>query len=106
MESNITIFGVGKLGLGLALLIENAGYNDFHSNFLTQKLLAENKVEYLIEDICYKEKSKIPIIEESAKLKIAKQLVEAGKKVVIKDELQLINEVKKEYGDIFDYIIK
>ena len=27
MENNITIFGIGKLGLGLALLIENAGYN-------------------------------------------------------------------------------
>jgi UDP-N-acetyl-D-mannosaminuronate dehydrogenase len=29
MENNITICGVGKLGLGLALLIENAGYNVF-----------------------------------------------------------------------------
>jgi UDP-N-acetyl-D-mannosaminuronate dehydrogenase len=27
MENNITICGIGKLGLGLALLIENAGYN-------------------------------------------------------------------------------
>ena len=38
-------------------------------------------------------------------LKIAKQLVEAGKKVIIKDEIQLINEVKKEYGNLFEYIV-
>lgn len=88
------------------LLLATSKYNEFHSIFLTQKLLNENKMEYLIEDICYKENSKIPIIEESAKLKIAKRLVEAGKKVTIKDELQLINEVKKEYGNIFNYIIK
>ena len=88
------------------LLLATSKYNEFHSIFLTQKLLNENKMEYLIEDICYKENSKIPIIEESAKLKIAKRLVEAGKRVIIKDELQLISEVKKEYGNIFDYIIK
>ena len=88
------------------LLLATSKYNEFHSIFLTQKLLNENKMEYLIEDICYKENSKIPIIEESAKLKIAKRLVEAGKRVIIKDELQLISEVKKEYGSIFDYIIK
>jgi UDP-N-acetyl-D-mannosaminuronate dehydrogenase len=29
MENNITNCGIGKLGLGLALLIENAGYNVF-----------------------------------------------------------------------------
>ena len=87
------------------LLLSTTKYNNLHSDFLTQKLLDKNRDEYIIENICYKENSKIPIIEESAKLKIAKQLVEAGKKVTIKDEIQLINEVKKEYGNIFDYII-
>jgi len=88
------------------LLLATSKYNEFHSIFLTQKLLDENKLEYIIEDICYKENSKIPIIEESAKLIIAKRLVEAGKKVIIKDEIQLINEVQKVYGRLFDYIIK
>ena len=60
---------------------------------------------YVIENVCYKEDSKISIIEESAKLQIAKRLVENGKKVTIKDEIQLINEVKKEYGNIFSYIM-
>ena len=87
------------------LLLSTTKYNKLHSDFLTQKLLDENKEEYIIENVCYKEESKIPIIEESAKLKIAKNLVKAGKKVIIKDEIQLINEVKKEYGNMFNYII-
>lgn len=88
------------------LLLSTTKYNNLHSDFLTQKLLDENKDEYVIENVCYKEDSKIPIIEESAKLQIAKRLVEKGKKVTIKDEIQLINQVKKEYGNIFDYIVK
>lgn len=87
------------------LLLSTTKYNNLHSDFLTQKLLDENKDEYVIENVCYKEDSKIPIIEESAKLQIAKKLVENGKKVTIKDEIQLINEVKKEYGNLFSYII-
>lgn len=87
------------------LLLSTTKYNQLHSQFLTQKLLCENQEEYIIENVCYKEDSKIPIIEESAKLQIAKRLVEAGKKVTIRDEIQLINEVKKEYGNIFYYII-
>tara|TARA_B100001094_G_C18128207_1_gene770699 strand:+ start:178 stop:1281 length:1104 start_codon:yes stop_codon:yes gene_type:complete len=87
------------------LLLSTTKYNNLHSDFLTQKLLDENREEYVIENICYKEDSKIPIIEESAKLQIAKKLVKNGKKVTIKDETQLINEVRKEYGNIFEYII-
>ena len=77
------------------LLLSTTKYNNLHSDFLTQKLLDENKEEYVIENVCYKEDSKIPIIEESAKLQIAKKLLENGKKVTIKDEIQLVNEVKR-----------
>ena len=87
------------------LLLSTTKYNNLHSEFLTQKLLNENKEEYIIENVCYKEDSKIPIIEESAKLQIAKKLVQHGKKVTIQDEIQIINEVKKEYGNLFNYII-
>lgn len=87
------------------LLLSTSKYNKLHSDFLTQKLLHENKEEYLIKNVCYKEDSKIPIIEESAKLQIAKKLVQHGKKITIQDEIQIINEVKKEYGNLFNYII-
>jgi hypothetical protein len=72
---------------------------------MVEKLLKENKDTYIFENICYKEDSKIPLIEESAKLKIAEKLYKKGKQIIIKDEIQLINEVKKTYGNIFEYII-
>jgi len=78
-------------------------YNDFHINFQVDQLIKENKEVYVIENVCYKENSTIPLIEESAKLKIAKKLKQSGKRVIIKDTPELIEEVKKEYGNLFEY---
>ena len=55
------------------LLIATTKYNELHIDFMVEKLL-ENRKEYIFENICYKEDSKIPIIEESAKLKIAEKI--------------------------------
>jgi len=87
------------------LLSATTKYNELHIDFMVEKLLKENREEYIFENICYKEDSKIPIIEESAKLKIAEKLYKKGKQIIIKDEIQLVNEVKKTYGNIFKYII-
>ena len=46
------------------------------------------------------------MIEESAKLNIAKGLVRYGKPVIIYDYEDIITEVKKEYGNMFEYRIK
>ena len=63
-------------------------------------------IYYRFTDVCYKPNVHIPIIEESAKLKIAEILVKTYKKrVVIRDTELLISEVKKEYGSLFDYEI-
>ena len=56
---------------------------------------------YVIKNVCFKEYNPVSIIEESAKLKIAKKLIEDGKKVIIKDNEDMIEEVKKEYGNLF-----
>ena len=87
------------------LLSATTKYNELHIDFMVEKLLKENKDTHIFENICYKEDSKIPIIEESAKLKIAEKLYKKGKQIIIKDEIQLVNEVKKTYGNIFKYII-
>jgi hypothetical protein len=59
---------------------------------------------YVFSNVCYKDNSKIPIIEESAKLKIAERLVKHySKSVTIKDVAPIINEVKKEFGSLFTY---
>lgn len=64
----------------------------------------DDTVHYRFKDICYKPNTHIPIIEESAKLKIAEILVRKyNKPVVIQDYAHMISEVKKEYGTLFQY---
>lgn len=59
---------------------------------------------FKISNVCYKANSTIPIIEESAKLKIAEILVKKYKKhVLIEDTPTILQEVKKEYGTLFTY---
>ena len=94
---------VDQTNINSDLLKATTLYNDEHIIFQANQLLTEKKDEYIIENVCYKEKSGIPLIEESAKLKIAKYLVDKGKKVTIYDTKETINEVKKEYGNIFSY---
>lgn len=96
---------VEQCGIQYKLLEATTDYNEYHIIFQAHQLLKENKDVYVFENICFKEYSKVPIIEESAKLKIAKYLTELNKKVIIKDTEKLVEEVKKEYGNIFEYII-
>ena len=66
--------------------------------------IRDDKVVYRFKDVCYKPNTHIPIIEESAKLKIAEVLVKKYKKQVsIEDTPAIISEVKKEYGTLFQY---
>ena len=80
-------------------------YNKYHTQLQVNELLEQDLDVYSFEDVCYKPNCHIPLIEESAKLVIAKNLVKKGKKVIIRDFVQVINEVKKEYGNIFSYEI-
>jgi nucleotide sugar dehydrogenase len=60
--------------------------------------------EFIFTNVCYKPGSSIPIIEESAKLKIAEILAKKyNKRIIIRDTEQLVAEVKKEYGSLFEY---
>jgi nucleotide sugar dehydrogenase len=93
-------------GIESSLLAATTQYNQEHIYFQVQQLLREERDEYVVENVCYKENSTIPLIEESAKLKIAHELVGMGKKVTIVDVPELIDEVKKEYGNIFNYQCK
>ena len=87
------------------LLLSTSEYNDEHINFQAEQLLQQNLITYEFKNVCYKEDSEIPIIEESAKLKIANYLYKNGKNILIKDNEQTINEVKKEFGNKFLYEI-
>jgi nucleotide sugar dehydrogenase len=87
------------------LLRATTSYNKSHIFYDTLKLMETNKDHYRFENVCYKENSTIPLIEESAKLKIAKELVKRGKAVTIVGNEDIITEVRKEYGGLFDYEI-
>jgi UDPglucose 6-dehydrogenase len=89
-----------------ALLDATTHYNNAHVAFQTRQILNEEKSEYVFEGVCYKDNSSIPLIEESAKLKIAKEIAKLGMKVVIQDTPEIIMEVKKEFGNIFEYRVK
>jgi UDPglucose 6-dehydrogenase len=78
-------------------------HNNAHSIYQANRLLKENLSEYTFENVAYKDNCKLPIIEESPKLKIAKFLVARNKKVIITDIAPIILEVQKEYGNIFTY---
>lgn len=94
-----------KYGIESDLLQGTINYNRFHYKYQAEQLLKQNKDSYIFTNVCYKEGSKIPIIEESAKLKIAEYLANKNKKVIIKDINDIIIEVKKEYGNLFNYKI-
>lgn len=97
--------GVYATSVGIKPLISTASdeYNKFHTMHQVQEFLKENRSEFLFEDVCYKENCPVPIIEESQKLVVAKELALAGRKVTIKDRQFVIDIVKQQYGDIFSY---
>jgi len=68
-----------------------------------EQLLAENKDTYVIEDVAFKPNCQVPMIDNSAKLVIAKKLALKGKKVIIKDNPAVILEVRKGFGSMFQY---
>ena len=104
-----------------SILKATTEYNEEHNRRYAEYLASDNPVlkkvaeeatgvseeasGYLFQNVCYKEGSTIPLIEESAKLKIAEILVkEYKKRVTIKDTPEIIKEVQKEYGSLFSYI--
>jgi len=99
-----------KRGICSDILKATKKYNEEHVKIQAKQIYEEVNSkcsrEYTIEDICYKENSVIPIIEESAKLKIGMELLKMGLKVTIKDVPHMITEVRKEYGCLFEYIEK
>jgi nucleotide sugar dehydrogenase len=89
-------------------------YNNEHLVFQVEQLIKEDLPVYYFENVGYSTESdmneidgsRVPVIEESLKLKIARVLVfNYGKNVVIQDNKDTIEEVMKEYGNLFNYEI-
>jgi len=78
-------------------------YNILHTDYQLAERQALKKDVHVFTGVAYKDKTKVPIIEESQKLKIAVGLAKSGSKVVIRDYADIIREVQKEWGHIFTY---
>jgi nucleotide sugar dehydrogenase len=91
--------------MGLEPLIPEATdrSNKLHNDFQAQQLLDSKVDKHIVDGAGYKEPCTVAIIEESAKLKIAEKLAKNGVQVVIKDTKLLVDCVKLEYGDLFEY---
>jgi len=81
-------------------------YNGAHTQLQIEQALATPQQEFEFEGVAYKPNTKVPIVEESQRLKIAVNLARAGRKVTLVDYAAILNEVKKEYGGLFQYRVK
>uniref|UniRef100_A0A6C0JPU4 UDP-glucose 6-dehydrogenase n=1 Tax=viral metagenome TaxID=1070528 RepID=A0A6C0JPU4_9ZZZZ len=95
--------------MGIEPLIPNATdlSNKLHTTFQADHIYNEhirlNRKSYVVEGAGYKEPCNVPIIEESQKLFIGRYLAEKGVEVIIRDKKHMLDAVKLEYGNLFNY---
>jgi UDPglucose 6-dehydrogenase len=81
--------------------------NKLHIQFQADKIYKELSDQHnfchTIQGAGYKEPCVVPIIEESAKLKIGEILAKRGILVVVRDSKLLLDCVRLEYGNLFEY---
>lgn len=91
--------------IGFDLLISRATdtTNKQHLDFMFQQWMQQhvNGHEIVFDYITYK--PGINILEESQPLALAVKLAQAGKRVKLRDTKSVIEEVRKNYGDLFIY---
>lgn len=80
--------------------------NIYHAQVMADEFIKQNLDVYEFDDVAYKPKCAVPIIEESQKIAVAILVRKAGKRVIIKDRQVIIDEVMKEFGSLFEYKIE
>lgn len=89
-------------GFNFQLCKSTDDLNKSHLLFQFNSLKDSNKpIEFTY--ITYKDNS--DILEESQKLKLAVMLAEHGCKVIINERYYIIEKLKQQYGNVFEYII-
>jgi len=94
-----------KVGVEPTICDATDHYNRLHAAIMTKALLDQDLDHYTIEDVAYKPRCPVDIIEESQPLEVAKRLVRAGKRVTIRDRSAIIQLVRRTYGRMFEYQI-
>jgi nucleotide sugar dehydrogenase len=105
-RDNRALFGyANQVGIDARISEATEKQNQDHIDFQFQELLKQNKDVYEFVGIGYKDPCDVPIIEESAKLIIAEKLARAGKRVILKDQAQLIEVTERKHGKLFEYVV-
>lgn len=96
-------FYIEKIGISPLIPKATDEMNKLHTKFQAQQLLDSGINEYTINGVGYKESCTVPIIEESQKLVIGRILAEKGIKVFARDTKLLLDAVRLQFGDLFEY---
>lgn len=94
---------IKKMGIDPLIPEATDKSNRLHTRFQVDKLLESGIEEITISGVSYKDNCRVPIIEESQKLVIAKSLAENGVNVTVEDYPNILNNVMLEYGNLFKY---
>lgn len=81
-------------------------FNVLHADYIAERMIKNGGDSFVIDDVAYKPKCPVDIIEESHKLEVAKRLVRKGKKVTIKDRSAIVELVRRTYGSMFEYQVE
>ncbi|BAM80475.1 hypothetical protein, conserved [Cyanidioschyzon merolae strain 10D] len=100
-------FGGYAASVGIDPMMSRATdtYNEKHATYMAEALLAKNLPEYTFEGVTYKHPCAVPIIEESQKLAVAARIARAGRRVRIRDQREVIDACRMEWGSLFTYEI-
>jgi len=83
-------------------------FNHLHADYIAERMIknAPHQESFVIDDVAYKPRCPVDIIEESHKLEVAKRLARKGKRVVIKDRPAIVELVRRTYGSMFEYEVE
>jgi UDPglucose 6-dehydrogenase len=81
-------------------------FNMLHADYIADRMIKTGQDTFVIEDVAYKPRCPVDIIEESHKIEVAKRLVRKGKKVIIKDRPAIVELVRRTYGLMFEYEVE
>ena len=79
--------------------------NNYHTQSHIDRLINEEADTLVFKDVSYPENCPVPMIIQSPKLNVAIGAAQGGKKVIIEDTEDTILEIKKKYGNLFEYVI-
>ena len=95
-----------QLGIQPLIPVATDDYNTFHHQLMVQELekgmlSRDETIEF--HDVTYKPNCAVPMIDHSPKLEVARELAQRGRKVKIVDRFDVVLEVMKKYGNLFEY---